>query len=63
MERNSHRRVEALPAGVEEVQLGVVEEGAGLLVGGVAGAQLPDLLLPPLQPHPVDPAVTIISNY
>ena len=48
---------------MEEVQLGIVEEGAGLLVGGVAGAQLPDLLLPPLQPLPVDPAVTIISNY
>ena len=44
--------------GVEEVQLGVVEEGAGLLVGGVAGAQLPDLLLPPLHLLLVDPART-----
>jgi len=42
--------------GVEEVQLGVVEEGTGLLVGGVAGAQLPDLLLPPLHLLLVDPA-------
>lgn len=40
------------------MQLGVVEEGAGLLVGGVAGAQLPDLLLPPLHPLLVDPART-----
>ena len=42
--------------GGEEVELGVVEEGACLLVGGVAGAQLPDLLLPPLHPLLVDPA-------
>ena len=44
--------------GVEEVQLGVVEEGTGLLVGGVAGAQLSDLLLPPLHLLLVDPART-----
>jgi hypothetical protein len=33
-----------------------VEEGTGLLVGGVAGAQLLDLLLPPLHLLLVDPA-------
>ena len=33
-----------------------VEEGAGLLVGSVAGAQLPDLLLPPLHLLLLDPA-------
>ena len=41
-----------------EVQLGVVEEGAGLLVGGVTGAQLPELLLPPLHLLLVDTART-----
>jgi hypothetical protein len=43
-----------------------VEEGAGLLVGGVAGAQLTDLLLPPLHPLPVDPAqraITIVNSF
>jgi hypothetical protein len=47
------------------VQLGVVEEGAGLLVGGVAGVQLTDLL-PPLHPLPVDPAqraITIVNSF
>jgi hypothetical protein len=47
--------------GGEEVELGVVEEGACLLVGGVAGAQLPDLLLPPLHPLLVDRAEAVLE--
>jgi hypothetical protein len=43
---------------VEELELGVVEDGADLLVGGVASAQLPDLLLPLLQPLLVNPAIS-----
>ena len=48
----------ALLADVEELELGVVEDGAGLLVGGVAGAQLPDFLLPLLHPLLVNPAIS-----